>query len=96
MTDQVDYAIEKATKFVETISSLYDENESYAPGLSSHEKAMTDIKPFTAGSDVTVYEFLDKFGAYCAGTKKVKAYKLYINYLSVSIQAQTAAFQQEL
>ena len=69
------YAIEEATKFVETISSLYDENEGYAPGLRGHEKAMTDIKLFSAGSDVTVLEFLGKFGAYCTGTKKVKAYK---------------------
>ena len=44
-----------------------DENEGYAPGLSGHEKATTDIKPFTAGSDVTLFGFLEKFSAYCAG-----------------------------
>ena len=69
----MDYAIEEATKFVETISSLYDENEGYAPGLSGHEKARTDIKLFASVSDITIFEFLDKFGAYCTGTKKVKA-----------------------
>ena len=68
---------------------------SYAPGLSGYEMATTDIKPFTAGSDVTIFEFLEKFSAYCAGTKKIKAYKLYNNYLSTSIQAQTASFQQD-
>ena len=80
---------------MDSISALYDENEGYAPGLSGHEKASTDIKPFAAGSDVTIFEFLEKFSAYCAGTKKIKAYKLYNNYLSASIQAQTASFQQD-
>ena len=59
-----------------------------------YEKASTDIKSFAAGSDVTIFEFLEKFSAYCAGTKKVKAYKLYNKYMSASIQAQTASFQQ--
>ena len=54
---------------------VVDENEGYATGLSSHEKATTDIKLFSAGSDVTIFKFLEKFSAYFAGTKKVKAYK---------------------
>ena len=95
VSDQVDTAIEETTKFVDNIAALYDENEGYVPGLSGHEKATTDIKPFTAGSDVTIFEFLEKFSAYCAGTKKIKAYKLYNKYLSASIQAQTALFQQD-
>ena len=33
-----------------------------------------------------------KFNAYCVGKKKAKAYKLYHNYLSISIQAQTESF----
>ena len=86
--------MQEATRFTELVGELYDENEGYAPGLSSHEKATTDIKSFSAGSDVTIFEFLEKFPAYCAGTKKVKAYKLYNNYLSASIQAQTTTFQQ--
>ena len=53
------------------------------------EKSLTEIKPFSAGSDVTVFEFIDKFNAYCLGTKKAK---LYHNYLSISIQAQTESF----
>ena len=63
--------------------------------MSGHEKPTTDIKPFTAGSDVTIFKFLEKFSAYCARTKKIKAYKLYNNYLSASIQAQTASFHQD-
>ena len=95
LSDQVETAIEKATKFVERITGLYDEHKGYAPGLSGHEKATTEIKPFAAGADVLVFEFLEKFAAYCSGTKKVKAYKLYNNYLSASIQAHTESFQQD-
>ena len=40
-----------------------------------------------------MFEFIDKFNAYCSGTKKAKAYKLYHNYLSISIQAQTESFR---
>ena len=36
LSDQVDTATEEATKFVDNIVALYDENEGYAPGLSSH------------------------------------------------------------
>ena len=92
---QVEAPTDEATRFVDCISALYDKNEGYAPGLSGHEKASTDIKPFKAGSDVTIFEFLEKFSAYCAGMKKIKAYKLYNNYLSASIQDQTASFQQD-
>ena len=53
LTEQVEAATEEATRFVDAIGVLYDENEGYAPGLSGHEKATTDIKPFSAGSDVT-------------------------------------------
>ena len=74
---------------------MYNNNEGYAPGLSSLEKSMTEIKPFSAGSDVTIFEFLDKFNTYCTGAKKAKAYKLYNNYLSPFIQVQTASFQQD-
>ena len=95
LSDQVESTIEKATTFVENIVSLYEEHEGYAPGLSDHEKATTKIKPFAAGADVTVFEFLEKFAAYCSGMKKVKAYKLYNNYLLASIQAQTESFQQD-
>ena len=95
LSDQVESTIEKATMFVENIASLYDEDEGYAPGLSGHEKATTKIKLFAAGADVTVFEFLENFAAYCSGTKKVKAYKQYNNYLSASIQAQTESFQQD-
>ena len=94
LTEQVEAATEEATGFVDTVGELYDDNEGFATGLSGHEKATTDIKPFSAGSDVTIFEFLEKFSAYFAGTKKIKAYKLYNNYLSASIQAQTASFQQ--
>lgn len=44
---------------------------------------------------MTVFEFLDKFNAYCTDSRKAKAYKLYYNYLSTSIQAQRASFQQD-
>ena len=91
----MDAATEEVTKFVDNIAALYDKNEVYAPGLSGHEKATTDIKPFTAGSDITIFKFLKKFSAYCARMKKIKAYKLYNNYLSPSIQAQTVSFQQD-
>ena len=94
LTEQVEAATKEAMRFMDIIGVLYNENEGYAPGLSGHEKASTDIKPFAAGSDVTIFKFLEKFSAYCAGTKKVKAYKLYNNYLSASIQDQTASFQQ--
>lgn len=40
-------------------------------------------------------EIMDKFTAYCTGSRKVRAYKLYNNYLTSSIQAQTASFQQD-
>ena len=78
LSEQVKAATEEATRFMDSIGILYDENEGYAPGLSGHEKASTNIKPFSAGSDVTIFEFLEKFSAYCAGTKK--AYKLYNNF----------------
>ena len=74
-------ATEEATRFVDAIGILYDKNKGDAPGLSGHEKATTDIKPFSAGSDITIFKFLEKFSAYCAVTKKLKAYKLYNNYL---------------
>ena len=95
LSDQVDTATEEATKFVDNIAALYYKNEGYTPGLSGLEKTTTDIKLFTAGSDITIFEFLEKFSAYCAGTKKIKAYKLYNNYLSASIQTKTATFQQD-
>ena len=63
------------------MTRLYYENEGYAPGLTGLEKSLTEIKPFSVGSEVTVFEFIDKFNAYCLGTKKAKAYKLYHNYL---------------
>ena len=63
--------------------------------MNGHEKARKDIKLFIAGFEVTIFEFLENFSAYCAGTTKIKAYKLYNNYLSASIQAQTASFQQD-
>ena len=69
-------ASQEATRFTELVGELYDKNEGYAPGLSDLEKATTDIKLFSAGSDVTIFEFLEKFSAYCARMKKVKAYKL--------------------
>lgn len=61
---QVDPIVEEASNFIATVTSLYDENEGYAPTLSGLEKAMAEIKPFSAGSDVTVFEFLDKFNTY--------------------------------
>ena len=85
---------QEAARFTQLVGELYDENEGYAPGLSRHVNATMDIKPFTAGSDVTIFKFLEKFSAYCAGTKKIKAYKFHNNYFSASIQAQTASFQQ--
>ena len=78
-------ATKEAPRFVDAVGVLYDKNKGYAPGLSGHEKATTDIKLFSAGSDVMIFKFLEKFSAYCAGTKKVKVYKLYTNYLSASI-----------
>ena len=94
VSDQVAKAIEDATNFVTKVTSVYNDNKGYAPGLSGLEKSMTEIKPFFAGSDVTIFEFLDKFNTYCTGCKKVKAYKLYNNYISPSIQAQTASFSR--
>ena len=63
MSEPVEAASQEATSFTELVGELYDENEGYAPGVSSHEKATTDIKPFSAGSDVTIFEFLEKFSA---------------------------------
>ena len=91
-TVTVDSIIQEAGDFITQVTRLYNENEGYAPGLTGLEKSLTEIKPFSAGSDVTVFEFIDKFNAYCLGTKKAKAYKLYHNYLSISIQAQTESF----
>ena len=93
--DQVDPIVEEASNFVATITSLYDDNEGYAPTLSRLEKVMAEIKGFSAGSDVMDLKFLDKFNTYCTGSKKGKAYKLYNNYLSGSIQAQTNSLQQD-
>ena len=95
MSDVVDNATEEATTFVMTVSSMYNENKGYASGLSRLEKSLTEIKPFSAGSEVTVFKFLNKFNAYCTATRKAKAYKLDNNYLSTLIQAQTASFQQD-
>ena len=91
-TATVDAIIREAGEFITQVTRLYNENEGYAPGLTGLEKSLTEIKPFSAGADVTVFEFIDKFNAYCVGTKKAKAYKLYHNYLSISIQAQTESF----
>ena len=91
-TATVDSIIQEAGDFITQVTQLYNENEGYAPGLTGLEKSLTEIKPFSAGSDVTVFEFIDKFNAYCLGNKKAKAYKLYHNYLSISIQAQTESF----
>ena len=57
--------------------------------MTGLEKSLTEIKPFSARSDVTVFEF----NAYCLGTKKAKAYKLYHNYLSIPIQAQSESLR---
>ena len=94
MSEIVYSAIEEATLFVKTVTSINNNNEGYSPGLSGLEKSMTEFKPFSAGSDVTVFEFLDKFNAYCTGSRKAKAYKLYNNYLSTFIQAQMVSFQK--
>ena len=40
-----------------------------------------------------MFEFIDKFNAYCLSTKTAKAYKLYHNYLSISFQAQMESFR---
>ena len=74
---------------------MYNENEGYALGLSGLEKLMTELKLFSTCSDITVFEFLNKFDAYCTGTQMVKAHKLYNNFLSTPIKAQTASFQQD-
>ena len=95
VTDQVDPVIEEASNFITTVTSLYDDNEGYALGLSGLEKSITEIKPFSAGSDITIFKFLDNFNTYSTGYKKAKGYKLYNNYLSTSIQAQTNLFQQD-
>ena len=73
MSERVEAASQEAARFTELVGELYDENKGYAPGLSGHKKATADIKPFTAGSDVTILEFLEKFSAYCAKAKKIKA-----------------------
>ena len=90
-TATVDSIIAEASQFVTQVMRLYNENEGYAPGLTGLEKSLTEIKPFSA--DVTIFEFIERFNAYCSGTKKAKAYKLYHNYLSISIQAQTESFK---
>ena len=92
-TATVDSIIADASQFVTQVTKLYNENKGYAPGLTGLEKSLTEIKPFSAGSDVTIFEFIDRFNAYCSGTKKAKANKLYHNYLSISIQAQTESFK---
>ena len=89
----MDTIIQEVSDFIAQVTRLYNENEGYAPGLTGLEKSLTEIKPFSAGSEVTVFEFIDKFNAYCLGTKKAKVYKLYHNYLSISIQAQTESFR---
>ena len=58
---RVDPTIEEASNFITTVTSLYDDNEGYAPTLRGLEKVMAEINPFSAGSDVTIFEFLDKF-----------------------------------
>ena len=61
MTYQVDPVVGETSNFISTSTSLYDDKEGYASGLSSLEKSMTEIKPFSAGSYITIFEFLDKF-----------------------------------
>ena len=94
-TATVDSIIADASQFVTQVTKLYNENKGYAPGLTGLEKSLTEIKPFSAGSDVTILEFIDRFNAYCSGMKKAKAYKLYHNYLSIFIQAQTESFKHD-
>ena len=54
MSPRVEAASEEATRFTELIGELYENNEDYAPGLSGHEKATTDIKLFSAGYGITI------------------------------------------
>ena len=94
-TITVDSIILEASQFITQVTRLYNENKGYAPVLTGLEKSLTEIKPFSSGSDVTVFEFVDKFNTYCSSTKKAKAYKLYHNYLSISMQAQTESFKHD-
>ena len=71
----MDGIIAEASQFVTQVTKLYNKNEGYATGLTGLEKSQTKIKPFSAGSDVVIFEFIDRFNAYCSGTKKAKAYK---------------------
>ena len=43
MSARVEATSQEAVRFTELVGRLYDENEGYAPGLSGHEKATTDI-----------------------------------------------------
>ena len=61
MSDVMYNAIKEATLFVRNVTSMYNENEGYALGRSGLEKLMTEIKRFSAGSNVIVFKFLDKF-----------------------------------
>ena len=72
-TATVDSIIQEAGDFIAQVTWLYNENEGYPLGLTGLEKSLTEIKPFSAGSDITVFEFIDKFNAYCVGTKKAKS-----------------------
>ena len=90
-----DAAIKETSQFIRRTARAYHDNEGYAPTLTGLEKSLTEIKPFAADSDVTIYEFVDKFKAYCSGTKRAKAYKLWSSYLSVSIKAQTESLKHD-
>ena len=69
-----DAAIREASQFIRRTAQAYQENEGYAPTLTGLEKALTELKPYAADSDMTIYEWADKFNAYCSGTKRAKAY----------------------
>ena len=58
-TATLDSIILEASQFITQVTRLYYENKGYAPGLTGLDKSLTENKPFSAGSDVTVFEFID-------------------------------------
>ena len=58
-TATVDSIIAEASQFITQVTRLYNENQGNAPGLTGLEKSLTEIKPYSAGSDVTILEFID-------------------------------------
>ena len=85
-TATVDSIIAEASQFITQATRLYNKNQGYAPGLTGLEKSLTEIKPFSAVSNVTIFAFIDRFNAYCSIQRRRRrtSYTIIISHIHPS------------